>query len=110
MKNLVILLFALVPAACTSQEAPVALDSTPAPAANAVVEQAEYTVSCGCKLDSVGHCGNYVDIDGAWLEIANADVHGLGVMEWCSVPEANAEVAGEIEDGKFVATVLKVIG
>lgn len=110
MKNLAILLFALVPAACTSQEAPVAENNTSTPVANAAVEQSEHTVSCGCKLDSVGHCGNYVDIDGTWLEIANGDAHGLGAMEWCSVPEAKAEVAGAVEDGKFVATVLKVIG
>ena len=110
MKHIAILLFALIPAACTSQEAPNAQVSSTTPLANTTVEQSEHTVSCGCKIDTIGACGNYVDIDGQWLEIANGEDLGIGVMEWCSVPEAKAEIAGEVEDGKFVATVLKVIG
>lgn len=110
MKHLAILLVALVSAACTAQEAPVSKTAITTPLANVTVEQSEHTVSCGCKLDSIGQCGNYVDIDGNWMEIANGDTYGLGAMEWCSVPEAKAEVAGAVDDGKFVATVLKVIG
>jgi len=73
--------------------------------ASGTIAAAVRPVHCGCHIDSIGKCGNYIEIDGSPLEIANGTELGLGSMEWCSRPEgATADSAGHIEDGKFVAT------
>ena len=51
------------------------------------VESAVREVRCGCKIEGIGKCGNYVAVDGEWLEIGNPKDHDLGVMEWCSAKE-----------------------
>jgi hypothetical protein len=71
-----------------------------------VVELAMRNVSCGCALEAVGHCGNYVEIDSKFLEIANSKELGLGEMEWCGKEGVQVETAGVIKDGKFVAASL----
>jgi hypothetical protein len=76
--------------------------------ADATVELAVRNVTCGCTLEEVGHCGNYVEIGSNYLEIANGADLGLGDMEWCGKSGVQAETAGEIKDGKFVATTLAV--
>jgi hypothetical protein len=71
-----------------------------------VVELATRNVSCGCALEEVGHCGNYIEIKSAYVEIANGKDLGLGSMEWCGKSGVQAESAGEIKSGKFVAATL----
>jgi hypothetical protein len=71
-----------------------------------VVELATRNVSCGCALEDVGHCGNYVEIESHYVEIANSKELGLGKMEWCKKEGVQVETAGEIKDGKFVAASL----
>lgn len=73
-----------------------------------VVELATRNVSCGCKLEEVGHCGNYIEIDSKYVEIANGEVLGLGKMEWCGKEGVQVESAGVIKDGKFVGATLVV--
>jgi len=66
------------------------------------VPAASREVRCGCKIEGIGKCGNYVSVDGKWLEITNREERGLGVMEWCSADaKVEAEVAGEL-DGKGI--------
>ena len=50
-----------------------------APAA-AAADMAVYDVKCGCSIDSVGHCGNFIMIDGDYIPMLHPD---LGKMEWC---------------------------
>ena len=89
--------------ACSSETNPPA----EGPAAGST-ETAVMTVQCGCTLDSVGRCGNYIQVDGEFVEIANREEMGLGVMEWCSVKGPVAVMAaGEMSDGKFVLSALE---
>lgn len=71
-----------------------------------VVELATRNVSCGCKLEEVGHCGNYIEIDSKYVEIANGEALGLGKMEWCGKEGVQVESAGVLKDGKFVGATL----
>jgi hypothetical protein len=73
-----------------------------------VVELATRNVSCGCALEKIGHCGNYIEIGSQYVEIANREELGLGAMEWCGKKGVQAESAGEIKDGKFVATTFMI--
>jgi len=75
---------------------------------NMTVEPATRNVSCGCALKEVGHCGNYIEINSKYIEIANREDLGLGAMEWCGQTGVQAESAGEIQDGKFVAATLVI--
>jgi hypothetical protein len=72
------------------------------------IELATRNVSCGCALEEVGHCGNYIEIESQYVEIANGDELGLGRMEWCKKSGVQAESAGEIKAGKFVAATLVI--
>ena len=64
-------------------------------------------VECGCALEEIGHCGNYIEVDGAFVEVGG-DL-GLGKMEWCQKSGLKAEAEGEMKDGKFVATSLTIV-
>lgn len=113
MRNLLftLLLVAVVPfSACTAdkpatggqdQQQPA---GDGAPAAKPVV----YDAKCGCSIEGIGKCGNYVLIDGRYVPIVHAS---LGKMEWCGKKDAGAkiEAVGELKDGKFVATSVKTI-
>lgn len=89
--------------ACSSETNPPA----EGPAAGST-ETAVMTVQCGCTLESVGRCGNYIQVDGEFVEIANGAELGLGKMEWCAVKGPVAVMAaGELQDGKFVASALE---
>jgi hypothetical protein len=94
----------------TTAEAPATSEAPAADEAPAmedmVVELATRNVKCGCALEEVGHCGNYVEIESQYVEIANGDEIGLGGMEWCGKSDVKVETAGEIKNGKFVASTL----
>lgn len=121
MRVLSILLLSLLLASCGAQssseqatppaEPAVQSDTdadTAAPAA-VTVASAERPVMCGCSIESVGHCGNYVQIDGQNYAIANSQELGLGAMAWCGQSGVKATTAGTIVDGAFVATELAVV-
>ena len=95
-----------LPLACTAE---VEVEVAPGAGTSTEVASAQrYTVNCGCRVDSVGHCGNYIEVGGEYLELAG-DL-GLGRMEWCGEPGAlEADVAGEVVEGQFVATSLSVV-
>lgn len=86
--------------------------SEPKPAAKAlttsIAAPEKHRAICGHVLPEVGHCGNYVEIEGQWIEVLWPE---LGVMEWCRQGKKGAEVeiAGAMKDGKFVATALKTL-
>lgn len=96
----------LVGGACGSSN-----EGSGGPAADAVVEHSVHDVKCGCSVTEIGHCGNYIDIDGELFEINGTEGEGakLGPMEWCGVDGAKAEVEGEVKDGKFIAKYIKTI-
>lgn len=120
MIKVISLLFLVLALACGSgdqdSQSDMAADHTeetaplkqPAPLEDGAVELATRNVSCGCALEEVGHCGNYIEIESRYVEIANWEALGLGEMEWCGKTGVRAESAGEIRDGRFVATTLDV--
>ena len=79
-----------------------------APADRALAEIATYDVKCGCSIDGVGHCGNFVMIEGQYIPILHPR---LGKMEWCRNKAAGAKIKanGELKDGKFLAKDWKTI-
>ena len=70
------------------------------------VELATRKVSCGCAIESIGACGNYVEIDGNFAYIANSTDFGLGSMEWCGKEGVTAESSGELKGDQFYASTL----
>ncbi|MBL8900577.1 MAG: hypothetical protein JNM84_23300 [Planctomycetes bacterium] len=89
-----------------------ARSSEPKPEAKALTNEiatpAVHRAICGHALPEVGHCGNFVEIEGQWVEVLWPE---LGVMEWCRQGKKGAEVeiTGAMKDGKFVATALKTL-
>ncbi len=112
MKRLLLLCLALPLAACTA-EVEVDGDTPAAPAtqvdmADMAVASGTHNVRCGCSIEDIGRCGNYIEVENQFVEIANGSDLGLGVMEWCSSGPAEAVAAGEIKDGKFIASAFEV--
>ena len=61
-----------------------------------------YDARCGCAIDSIGVCGNYVMVDGAPVELAG-DL-GLGPMEFCGQDGRKAHVVGTVQAAKVAPT------
>jgi hypothetical protein len=72
------------------------------------VETGIHNVQCGCTIDGIGKCGNYIEIADQFVVIENSEELGLGAMEWCKHGPAQAEAAGEVKNGKFIAASLVV--
>lgn len=111
MKQLLCLLACLILVACASENQETKSDDAAAQTQQVaiqdmVVELDTRNVSCGCVLEEVGHCGNYIEIESQYVEIANGEELGLGGMEWCGKEGVQAESAGEVKNGKFVAATL----
>ncbi|MFO1054491.1 MAG: hypothetical protein U1F36_19900 [Planctomycetota bacterium] len=107
--RLAILAFSFLLAACTADsdqpKKPESTPQAPSPATmTKVIETAEvHDAICGHTLKEVGHCGNYISIDGRYVELVWS---ALGKMEFCEADKKGAkiEVTGAMKDGKFVAT------
>ena len=96
---------------CGAQEAEVAPAPPAAKAQTVALESGVRELRCGCKIDSVGHCGNYVADGEDWLEISNPEDHHLSQMEWCGVPAEThvmGTVAGERTGDKIKVSTLLV--
>jgi hypothetical protein len=65
-------------------------------------EGSVHDVICGCKLEEVGHCGEYIQIQEHWVPLTGA--LGLGDMPFCGKDGLKAQVAGEVKDGGFAFT------
>ena len=110
MKNLAILALALPLFACTSEVEAEANAPAASTLANMTIEKSNHTVQCGCSIDGIGKCGNYVEIENQFVQIANSAEADLGAKEWCKHGPTKADVAGEIKDGKLVVSSLEVTG
>jgi hypothetical protein len=104
LQPLAIALICLLPVACDQSSEPA---TSPASGAAQTAAADVHRVECGCALEEVGHCGNYIEIDGAFVEVGG-DL-GLGKMEWCGQTGLHAKAQGELVGGKFVATELAIV-
>ena len=79
-----------------------------APAPPAMTVEGTHTGMCGCSIDGIGKCGNYVQVNGEFVELLHPD---LGVMHFCYAKKAGVtlELTGQLEDGKVVAESFTVI-
>ncbi len=68
--------------------------------------EGEHMVECGCTIEGIKKCGNYVHVDGHAFEI-QGDL-GLGKMEWCGSGQHAATVKGALVGDKFQAESLVV--
>lgn len=115
VRSLSVLALAVLTGACGREEAPPGPAPTPgAPTRPAAVTVADtgpisgvHAVRCGCAIDTVGRCGNYVDVDGHPLPL-QGDL-GLGKMEFCGRDGLQATVEGSVADGAFVATSFELV-
>ena len=67
-----------------------------------------HNVKCGCAIEGVGECGNYVEVEGQYVELVLPTDLDLGKMPFCGKDELTAQVTGEMQDDKFVATAFSV--
>lgn len=81
-----------------------ASSALPAPSADAVA----HDLRCGCAIDAVGACGEYIDVDGKFVELRLPGA-GLGDMPFCGKDGLSARVDGAVEDGVFVATTFAYV-
>jgi len=66
-----------------------------------------HPVICGCLVKEIGHCGEYMVLDGRHVEITD---HGLGDMPFCGKgSELKAKLSGTYVEGKLKATKLEVL-
>ena len=71
--------------------------------------QATFEVACGCSIDGVGSCGNYIALEGKFHKITNSKELGLGVMEWCKRMDVKVFADGKLVDGNFQADFIEEI-
>jgi hypothetical protein len=68
-----------------------------------------HDVRCGCALSEVGHCGNYIEVEGQFVELVLPEEKDLGDTPFCGKEELVAQAEGELVDGKFVATTFEYV-
>jgi len=105
------LLLSLAASGCTAKDATPAAPDAPKAAEKAPTDAgatAIYDVKCGCSIADIGHCGNYILIDGKYVPLVHPS---LGAMQFCSKKAAGAkiEAVGAMKDGKFVAESWKPV-
>jgi hypothetical protein len=110
MKLTIFSAFVLGLAACSSERPPAPQDAQggsetqEAPAADAPSQLSAHTAQCGCTISSVGTCGNYIEVDGEYLPIANSAEFDLSGMQWCGQGPVAIQASGKVTDGEFHLT------
>lgn len=70
------------------------------------VKDETHSVICGCLVKEIGHCGEYLVLDGRHVEITD---HGLGDMPFCGKGrELKASLSGTYVEGKLKATKVEL--
>jgi hypothetical protein len=112
-KSLPLLLLLSFAASCTSEAAEKGTEPSNPPAQQpadneTLAANTVYAVKCGCAIDGVGKCGNYIMIDDKYVPLVHSS---LGAMEFCKQKDAGAKVEakGAMQDGTFVAESWKLV-
>jgi hypothetical protein len=71
-------------------------------------EIVERDAKCGCSIEGVGHCDNFIMIEGKYVPMIHAS---LGKMEFCKFKDAGAKVKvkGAMQDGKYIAAQWELV-
>lgn len=110
MKNFIYFALALPLFACAAETEPAASAPTEAAAVVTVdVKSENSVVKCGCDIESVGRCGNYVELEGEFVKITNSGAMDLGAMEWCSGKSGHALVEGKRTGSEIEVTRLEMV-
>jgi hypothetical protein len=105
MKLLLSLIAGSLLFACSESKGPVkASASTQAELVGEV-----HTVACGCALDAIGHCGEYIEVDGEFVELELPASAKLGSMPFCGKSDVKVKVKGLMEDGRYVAEAIALV-
>jgi hypothetical protein len=102
------LLFAallLFPIACADAGAGPGQQTAAAPVPSA--QAAVHGLKCGCAIESVGKCGNFIEVEGRYLPL-KAPID-LGPMAFCEQDGLRARADGQVENGAFVATTFAYV-
>ncbi|MEO0651502.1 MAG: hypothetical protein AAFZ65_12575 [Planctomycetota bacterium] len=67
----------------------------------------EHAVVCGCALEEVGHCSEWIDVEGEWVELELPI--DMGSMPFCRKDGLVAKVDGEVQGETFVATTFAYV-
>lgn len=67
-----------------------------------------HSVTCGCTLEQVGHCSEYIEVDGQYVELQLPESAELGKMPFCGKENLKAVVEGALKDGKVIANTLLI--
>ena len=97
-------LLSLLAIGCRSDKSEVAPDqSLPATGQQPVASAEIHDAMCGCSIEGIARCGNYIKIGGEFVVLEHPS---LGVMEFCRDKKngARIKVTGSMVDGKYVAT------
>ena len=68
----------------------------------------KHAVQCGCTLEHVGHCGEYVEVDGQFVELELPPSSKMGDMPFCGKSNLSATVEGRVVDGKVMASKFEI--
>ena len=71
--------------------------------------QSGQALACGCSLPAVGHCSEWAEVDGEFVELVLPAASGLGAMPFCGKTGLRAELEGELVEGKYVVTNFRYI-
>lgn len=63
-----------------------------------------HDVICGCALDHVGHCSEWIHVDDEYLSLQLPEGMDLGPMPFCGQEGLQAAVSGEVVGDTYVAT------
>ncbi len=60
-----------------------------------------HSAKCGCTIEGVEECGNYVEVGGSYVPLVGVD--SISEQEFCKKTGLLVELEGEMKDGKFHA-------
>lgn len=75
----------------------------PTPSENASV----HVVQCGCTLDGIGGCGEYIEVEGRFVRLELPV--DMGAMPFCGRDGLRAKVDGALAGEVFVATTFAYV-
>jgi hypothetical protein len=78
----------------------------PQPIAPASDDALAYRLTCGCLIESVGTCGEYIEVDGAFVTLELPTF--FGPMPFCGLRERDARMDGEVVEGVFRSSTFEL--